>query len=83
MYYLYILKSKKNGSFYIGSTRDLKRRFKEHNSAKSIYSKKFLPWELIYYEAYSSYKLAFGREKALKKRAKGWQELLKRLEIER
>ena len=61
----------------------MKRRFTEHNTSKSTYSKKFLPWELVYYEAYLTYKLAFRREFALKKRAKGWQELLKRLEIER
>ena len=35
----------------------------------------------MYYEAYPTYKLAYAREYALKKRAKGWQELLKRLEI--
>ena len=83
MYYMYVLKSLKVEQFYIGSTKDLKQRFKEHNSGSSIYTKKFLPWKLIYYEAYTSYKLAFRREKALKKRAKAWQELLKRLAIER
>ena len=83
MYYLYVLRSKKNSSFYIGSTRNLRNRFAEHNSSKSTYSKKFIPWELIYYEAYISYKLAFKREKSLKKRAKAWQELLKKLEIKR
>ena len=83
MYYLYVLKSKKNGSFYIGSTKDLRKRFKQHNSGKSLFSKKFLPWELVYYEAYQKYKYAFRREKSFKKRAKAWQELLKRLEIKR
>ncbi len=83
MYYLYVLRSKKNKSFYVGSTKDLRKRFLEHNTAKSVYSKKFLPWELIYYEAYKTYKLAFRREKSFKKRAKAWQELLKRLDIER
>ena len=46
-----------------------------------VFTKKFLPWKLMYYEAYPTYKLAYAREYALKKRAKGWQELLKRLEI--
>ena len=83
MFYFYVLKSKKDNSFYIGSTKDLRRRLKEHNSSRSVYTKKFLPWELIYFEGYGVYKLALKREKSLKRRAKGWQELLKRLEIER
>ena len=82
MFYTYVLRSKSNKSFYVGSTKDLRKRFSEHNSGKSTYSKKFLPWELIYYEAYPTYKLAFRREKSFKKRANGWHELLKRLEIE-
>lgn len=32
MFYVYILKSKKDGCLYIGSTNDLKRCFKEHNA---------------------------------------------------
>ena len=31
MWYTYILRSQKDGKTYIGSTNDLKRRFKEHN----------------------------------------------------
>ena len=83
MYYVYVLKSKFNDSFYVGSTKDLKRRFQEHNNAESDYTKKFLPWELVYYESYKTNKFAIKREKSLKKRAKAWQELIKRLEIER
>jgi len=81
MYYMYVLQSEMNKSFYVGSTNDLKRRFVEHNNGLSKFTKKFLPWKLMYYEAYPTYKLAYAREYALKKRAKGWQELLKRLEI--
>lgn len=51
---------------YIGNTNDLKRRFKEHNSGKSAYTKKFLPWDLIYYEAHMNKQDASRREKYLK-----------------
>lgn len=52
MYYTYILKSKKDSQFYLGSTKDLKKRFKEHNDGK-VYSTKYRkPFELVYYEAY-------------------------------
>lgn len=38
MYYVYILKSGKNGKLYKGVTNDLKRRLKEHNEG-SFYEK--------------------------------------------
>jgi putative endonuclease len=79
---MYVIRSKINNTFYVDSTNDLQRRFAEHNNGSSIYTKKFMPWMLIYYEAYSTFKLAYSRELALKKRAKVWQELTKRLEIE-
>jgi putative endonuclease len=53
MFYTYILKSKKNGKLYIGSTSDLKKRFKDHNKGLGgSYTSKNRPFELIYYEAY-------------------------------
>ncbi len=83
MYYVYIIKSEKNNSYYIGSTNNLKKRFKEHNQGKSKYTSHLRPWKLIYYEAYSNLSLALNRECKLKKRAKSWQELCKRLGIKR
>lgn len=60
MYYVYVLKSQKNGSLYIGYTDDLKRRFEEHNNLKSQSTKYKAPFEIVYYEAYkSSYYKAF------------------------
>lgn len=66
MYYTYVLRSIKNGSLYIGSTEDLKRRFAEHNEGKSEYTSKYTPWELVYYEAGRSKESAIKREKQLK-----------------
>jgi len=51
MIYTYILKSKKNGTLYTGSTNDLRKRFKLHNEGKSGYTRRHKPFELIYYEA--------------------------------
>jgi len=31
MFYTYVLQSQKNSRYYIGSTNNLERRFKEHN----------------------------------------------------
>ncbi len=73
MFYTYVLKSIKTGSRYIGSTDDLKRRIKEHNSgAGGTFTKNNKPFELIFYEAYTTYadakkserfyKTGYGRE---------------------
>lgn len=41
---VYILESEKNFKYYIGSTDDLFRRFKEHNSGRVASTKNFRPW---------------------------------------
>ena len=47
MYYLYVLINEENRS-YIGYTKDLKRRFNEHNNSKNQSTKNHI-WKLIYY----------------------------------
>lgn len=64
MFYVYVLRSPKQ--FYIGSTNDLQRRFKEHLSGKSFATKNKGPWKLVYYEASENEKDARKREKYLK-----------------
>ena len=76
-YYIYVLQSLKNGSLYIGFTRDLKKRLKQHNGRADTYTKKYMPWQLIHYEAYRNKKDAERREKYLKTSQGG--RLLKRM----
>ena len=66
MFYTYILQSKKDKSLYIGSTKDLRRRFKEHNSGKSLATKPHKPYKLIFYEAFLNKLDAENRENYLK-----------------
>ena len=66
MFYVYILKSKKDDKLYIGYTNDLKRMLQEHNSGENKSTKYRLPLELIYYEAYKSKADAEKREDMLK-----------------
>jgi len=54
MWYIYILYSNKLDKLYIGKTRNLKRRFREHNSGNSAFSKNGMPWKIIYYSAFSN-----------------------------
>ena len=65
-YYVYVLRSKKDGKWYIGFTADLRKRFHEHNKGESIATKHRAPFELLYYEAYKNEKDARSREKQLK-----------------
>ena len=53
MYYVYILKSDKDSSRYIGVTADLKKRLQEHNSGRSKYSNTKRPYQIIWYSAFS------------------------------
>ena len=66
MFYIYILQSQITNKLYIGKTSNLKRRMKEHNSGQSTYTKKYLPWDIIYYEAHTDIDDAARREKYLK-----------------
>lgn len=50
-YYTYLLQSIKSNRWYTGYTKDLRKRFKEHNEGKEGYAKGRGPFELIYYEA--------------------------------
>lgn len=47
-------------------TSDLKRRLSEHNAGKSNYTKKYLPWEIIYCDKFDSREDARKREKYFK-----------------
>jgi putative endonuclease len=81
MYYVYFLKSLKNGSLYIGSTEDLKKRLGEHNFGKTKLTKPFCPWGLVYYEAHLSKELARQAEIFYKK-GQGRRQIKKKLGIE-
>ncbi len=79
MYQVYLLKSKKNGKFYLGYTNDIKRRLKEHNSGLVEYTRKYMPWVLIYYESFLSLEDAKNREKNLKYFGKSYKQLKARI----
>ena len=79
MYYLYLLRSKKDKRLYIGYTSNLKRRIEQHSNGEVISTKGRRPFELIYYEAYKSEKDGKKREKNLKLFSRAYYGLKKRL----
>ena len=50
MYFVYAIKSEKDGRIYVGMCADTDVRLKEHNAAKTKSTKGFIPWKLIYKE---------------------------------
>ncbi len=67
MFYVYLLESKLNQELYTGFTVDLKKRVLEHNQGLNASTKRYRPWELIYYEACKNERDARRREGYLKK----------------
>lgn len=65
-YYVYVLRSTKDGKWYIGMTDNLRKRFREHTTGKSTYTKGRGPFEIIHYEAYRNREDAASRERQLK-----------------
>ena len=66
--FMYILECG-NGSYYTGSTKNLKKRLEEHQSGRGAnHTTKFAPVRLVYFEEYSRIDFAFNREKQIQ----GW-----------
>ncbi|OGZ22959.1 MAG: hypothetical protein A3A08_00870 [Candidatus Nealsonbacteria bacterium RIFCSPLOWO2_01_FULL_41_9] len=66
MYYVYVLYSKTQNKFYIGSTGDLKQRILEHQKNNVYTTSRMNNPKLVYYEACISKSDAQKREKQLK-----------------
>ena len=81
MYYVYVIQSMKDNTFYIGYSSNLKRRIFQHNNGESSFTSNHMPWKLVYYEAFLTEDLALEREGKLKQRGRGWQELRKRIGV--
>jgi putative endonuclease len=67
MWYFYILQSQKDFDyFYKGSTGNLEKRLVEHNAGETASIRPYLPFRIVYYEAYVSEEAARLREHAVK-----------------
>ena len=66
-YYVYILFNKKNGTLYVGVTKDLIKRVWQHkNKVVEGFTKKYGVDKLGYYEVCEDINSAITREKQLK-----------------
>jgi putative endonuclease len=65
--YVYILRSESDSAhYYVGCTADLRARLRKHNDGEVPHTRKYLPWVLKTYVAFSDEKQAFAFEKYLK-----------------
>jgi putative endonuclease len=65
-YFVYIIQSERDGSYYVGYTADLGKRIGRHNQGGGRYTKGKLPWKLIYHEVFDSRGEAMKREREIK-----------------
>lgn len=66
MFTTYVLQSEKDLSYYIGYTSDLKRRLFFHNSGASFYTKRKLPWDIVFTKEFLAKGDAIRYERYLK-----------------
>ena len=66
MFFVYILKSINYPKTYSGRTENLEKRLKEHNAGYNLFSKKYKPWKIIYFEEVDSLDKSIEREKYFK-----------------
>ena len=77
VFYVYVLYSRRCRRKYVGMTQNISKRLKEHNAGKTKSTKGFAPWELKYFEEFTSSTEARKREIYFK--AGAGREFLKRL----
>ncbi|MEK7156760.1 MAG: GIY-YIG nuclease family protein [Patescibacteria group bacterium] len=65
-YWVYILRSLKDGNHYVGLSSDVAARIEYHNAGRVRSTKHRSPFELLYKEAYATRAEARVREKYLK-----------------
>jgi putative endonuclease len=73
-FYVYILTSEPQGTWYIGYTSDLVRRVYEHRVGEIPgFTRKYGVKRLVYFETFEDPRLAQQRERSLKKWQRDWK----------
>jgi putative endonuclease len=73
-HWVYILASRRNGTLYVGVTRDLVRRVFEHREADVPgFTSRYEVKRLVHFESYDDVRYALQREKNLKHWSRAWK----------
>jgi putative endonuclease len=67
MWYVYIIYSEKIDHYYIGVTDNLNWCLERHNQGWGSYSKRGIPWKVVYTESFEHKTGALKREKEIKR----------------
>ena len=65
-YYVYILRNNSTGATYVGTTRDVQKRLRQHNAGYSKSTRPYRPLELVHVEEFDTLAEARRREWRLK-----------------
>ncbi|MFZ6035543.1 MAG: GIY-YIG nuclease family protein [Patescibacteria group bacterium] len=76
VYYVYILHSNLDGTYYTGSCKNIQARLQMHNAGNVRSTRNRRPWQIVHQETYNSHSEAVRRERQVK----SWK---KRAAIER
>ncbi|MDP3964237.1 MAG: GIY-YIG nuclease family protein, partial [bacterium] len=66
MYYVYIIQSRRDSSYYKGFTEDIKKQLSRHNGKLQKYTSSKAPFRLVWYCAFMEKKDALRFEKYIK-----------------
>ncbi|MFP2995760.1 GIY-YIG nuclease family protein [Spongiivirga sp. MCCC 1A20706] len=66
-FFVYVIQSEIDKSYYVGYTVDLETRLDKHNAGNSQYTSKKIPWVLVYFEEFQTKSDAIKREKFIKR----------------
>ena len=66
LHYIYILYSKSIDQYYVGISHDPETRLYYHNLGKKGWTKKGIPWELVFKKEFNDKNIAVQKEKFIK-----------------
>jgi putative endonuclease len=66
-YFVYIIESELDGTYYVGVSKDPPARLEKHNGHHRGFTTRKQPWKLVYTETYETKTEALKRENFLKK----------------
>jgi len=69
MFFAYVIKSVNHDYFYKGHCHDLQLRLQQHNSGMTESIRPYIPFEIVYFEEFSTELEAIAREKYFKSAA--------------
>ena len=66
-FFVYIIQSERDNSFYKGFSESVFQRLEQHNRGESHYTSTKKPWKLVYFEELPTKREALIREKQMKR----------------